>query len=178
MSNATDKLYAERDVIAQMQHYVRHVEAMTAEGLHSKSDIAAELAHRDIEIERLSREVATYENGRVILTGEVDRLRARVRELEELINTPHTAEFLEAVKLEAVHQRERWGSEHDYGKTDADWFWLVGYLTGKAIHKPEKQLHHIITTAAALLNWHAAKTGADTRMRPGITPPDSRGPSA
>jgi hypothetical protein len=76
--------------------------------------------------------------------------------LEELINTPHTAEFLEAVKLEAVHQRERWGSEHDYGKTDADWFWLVGYLTGKAIHKPEKQLHHIITTAAALLNWHAA----------------------
>jgi predicted Zn-ribbon and HTH transcriptional regulator len=51
------KLYAERDIIEQMQHYVDHVEAMTAEGLHSKSDIAAELAHRDIEIERLEREL-------------------------------------------------------------------------------------------------------------------------
>jgi hypothetical protein len=94
-----------------------------------------------------------------------------INRLDEMINTPHTAEFLEAVKLEAVHQRARWAADHDAGKTDADWFWLVGYLTGKALHKPEKQLHHIITTAAALLNWHAAKTGADTRMRPGIEPP-------
>jgi hypothetical protein len=31
---------------------------MTSEGLHSKSDIAAELAHRDIEIERLQARVA------------------------------------------------------------------------------------------------------------------------
>jgi hypothetical protein len=47
------KLYADRDAIRQGQHYTKHVEAMTAEGLHSKADIAAELAHRDIEIERL-----------------------------------------------------------------------------------------------------------------------------
>ncbi|NKF21563.1 hypothetical protein [Solimonas marina] len=49
----TEKLYAERDVIQQADHYFRHVMAMTAEGLHSKADVAAELAHRDIEIERL-----------------------------------------------------------------------------------------------------------------------------
>jgi hypothetical protein len=96
---------------------------------------------------------------------------AEIERLNGLINTPHTAEFLRAVKLEAVHQRERWGSEHDTGKTDADWFWLSGYLAGKALHKPEKQVHHIITTAAALLNWHAAVTGVDTRMRPGIEEP-------
>jgi hypothetical protein len=96
---------------------------------------------------------------------------AEIERLNGLINTPHTAEFLRAVKLEAVHQRERWGSEHDTGKTDADWFWLIGYLAGKALHKPEKQVHHIITTAAALLNWHAAVTGVDTRMRPGIEEP-------
>jgi hypothetical protein len=101
------------------------------------------------------------------LLAELKRLRAIERE----VNTPHTAEFLKAVQLEAAHQRERWAAEHDAGKTDADWFWLVGYLTGKALHKPEKQLHHIITTAAALLNWHAAKTGNDTRMRPGIAEP-------
>lgn len=42
------RLYADRDIINQGPHYVAHVSAMTKEGLHSKSDIAAELAHRDI----------------------------------------------------------------------------------------------------------------------------------
>lgn len=51
--SSNTKLYAERDIIAQGQTYCDHVMAMTAESLHSKSDIAAELAHRDIEIERL-----------------------------------------------------------------------------------------------------------------------------
>lgn len=91
----------------------------------------------------------------------------------DAINTPEIAEFLKAVENEALHQRERWGSEHDAGKTDADWFWLVGFLAGKAIrpdNTSEKQLHHIITTAAALLNWHAAKLGTHNAMRPGIGP--------
>lgn len=47
------KLYDHRDVMALNKHgnvYVRHVEAMTAEGLHSKSDIAAELAWRDVKL--------------------------------------------------------------------------------------------------------------------------------
>ena len=34
-------------------HYCRHTSAMTEEGLHSKSDIAAELAFRDKQIDRL-----------------------------------------------------------------------------------------------------------------------------
>lgn len=110
-----------------------------------------------------------------------------LRRLDALLNTPHSSEFLEAVHLEAMHQRERWAAEHDAGKTDADWFWLVGYLAGKALHSTKiaddddyedhviekqraKAVHHIITTAAALLNWHAARTGTDTRMRPGIAP--------
>ena len=37
-------------------HYSRHVAAMTREKLHAKSDIAAELACRDWEIERLTAE--------------------------------------------------------------------------------------------------------------------------
>ena len=52
------KLYTERDIIEQGDYYSRHTSAMTSEGLHSKSDIAAELAHRDIEIERLQARVA------------------------------------------------------------------------------------------------------------------------
>ena len=48
--------YAERDVIAldvAGDLYSKHIMAMTAEGLHSKSDIAAELAWRDSVIEGL-----------------------------------------------------------------------------------------------------------------------------
>jgi len=39
--------YKRRDAEAQGEHYQRHISALTAEDLHSKSDIAAELAHRD-----------------------------------------------------------------------------------------------------------------------------------
>lgn len=52
------KHYAPRDHMAQGDYYVRHVSAMTAEGLHNKSAIAAELAHRDMEIERLRAALA------------------------------------------------------------------------------------------------------------------------
>lgn len=86
----------------------------------------------------------------------------------DAIHTPEIDDFLNSVKNEALHQRERWGASHDEGKTDADWFWLLGYLAGKAFNNPEKILHHIITTAAVCLNWHAAKVGAHTKMRPGI----------
>lgn len=55
------KLYAERDIMAQGQTYCDHVNQMTAEGLHAKSDIAAELAHRDIEIERLRKRLQEIE---------------------------------------------------------------------------------------------------------------------
>lgn len=45
--------YAERDIVRLGEFYTRHVHAMTAEGLHAKSAIAAELAWRDAEIARL-----------------------------------------------------------------------------------------------------------------------------
>jgi hypothetical protein len=49
--------YAERDIVKQGQPYFDHVSAMTVEGLHAKSAIAAELAHRDIEIATLTAEL-------------------------------------------------------------------------------------------------------------------------
>jgi len=49
--------YADRDTIAMSDVYVKHVSAMTEEGLHAKSDIAAELAHRDIRIADLKRQL-------------------------------------------------------------------------------------------------------------------------
>ncbi len=103
--------------------------------------------------------------------AELDAERMRAE-----LNTPHTADFLKAVNIEAAHQRARWGTELDAGKSAADWFWLIGYLAGKALEAwkrgdTAKLLHHIVTTAASLLNWHANAIGDDTRMRPGIEPP-------
>lgn len=60
-------------------------------------------------------------------------LQAEVARLSALINNPHTEEFTRSVKLEAAHQQERWGTDHDAGKGAADWFWLLGYLSGKAL---------------------------------------------
>jgi len=90
------------------------------------------------------------------------------------LTTPEIVDFQKAVEREALFQREMWAEKGDAGKTDADWFWLLGYLGGKAIQPnvdPEKQLHRIIATAAACLNWHAARVGAYTNMRPGIAEP-------
>ena len=55
------KLYTERDIIEQGDYYSRHMSAMTGEGLDRKSDIAAELAHRDIKIDQLQARVAELE---------------------------------------------------------------------------------------------------------------------
>jgi len=75
--------------------------------------------------------------------------------------------------LEAPHQRHRWGSEHDAGKQPLDWVWLLGHLVNKAAKSAidgdvEKAKHHTISSAAALANWHAARSGTNTVMRPGI----------
>lgn len=112
-------------------------------------------------------------------------------ELRKLVNSPEIDNFLRAVHIEAVHQVDRWGTAHDRAKRPADWFWLVGYLAGKALHAAtaaaeeeragsqgpnspavvnahrRKALHHCISTAAALYNWHCAIKGIDVRMAPG-----------
>lgn len=105
------------------------------------------------------------------------QLQAKVQRLESLLNSPEVRDFVEGVMRETPHQRELWGTSHDAGKTPFDWFWLIGYLAQKAAAAAvagdvEKACHHTISTAAALANWHAALIGADTSMRPGISPPD------
>ena len=47
--------------IVTTPEYCRHVSAMTGEDLHSKADIAEELAWRDIQIERLRHQLARTE---------------------------------------------------------------------------------------------------------------------
>lgn len=109
---------------------------------------------------------------------EVQSLRERIADLEAKINTPLTDDWFDGVRLEAAHQQERWGSEHDAGKEALDWFWLIGYLAQKAAMSAingdrAKAMHHTISTAAALLNWHRQISGEANGMRPGIAPPAS-----
>jgi len=102
----------------------------------------------------------------------IDEVVAEARRLDALVNSPSTSNFLESVRTEIAHQIERWSTAHDRGKAPADWFWLVGYLAGKALAAhvngdSEKALHHTISTAAALANWHAAITLGSSKMQPG-----------
>jgi hypothetical protein len=120
---------------------------------------------------------------------EYEDLLAKAREgerLSALINTPELVDFPVAVHLEAIHQEERWGRKDRESKAPIDWFWLVGYLAGRALEHDkeadrldaeaaaesseagrafcarhialhrEKAVHHTITTAAALNHWHAS----------------------
>lgn len=100
----------------------------------------------------------------------------QLAKLRALLSTPEVEDFDKALPLEAAHQVDRWGSEHDAGKQPEDWFWLLGWLAGKAVHAvragdTQKAKHHTITAAAMLRNWHAQlRTGASV-MRPGILSP-------
>lgn len=90
-----------------------------------------------------------------------DAEREELLKLRALINNPQTAEFLPAVQAEAAHQRQKWGEPHDRQKSAENWFWLVGYLSGKALRAAItgdtfKAKHHTISSAAALCNWFEA----------------------
>lgn len=67
-----DKFYDVRDAMAldiAGGYYCRHVSAMTSEELDSKSDIAAELGWRDMQIAEIQRKVE-------VLTGENSALKS------------------------------------------------------------------------------------------------------
>lgn len=98
--------------------------------------------------------------GSVSIAQALESLRKRNAELEALFNTPEISDFLRGVEVEAKHQRLRWDPDHDAQKQDEDWFWTLGYLAGKALQAQrsgdhDKHLHHLISSAALLSNWHA-----------------------
>ena len=96
----------------------------------------------------------------------MDEAPIRADERARILNTPELRSFADGVVIEALHQRERWGAEHDQLKTPWDWFWTLGYLSQKAAHAAlcgdrNKALHHMITAAALLANWHRDTLAAE-----------------
>ena len=70
-----------RDIVESLgPFYAAHVNSMTAEGLHDKGDIAAELAYRDGEIQLLRADLAAANK--------------RVAELEAQLAAPFTEQSL------------------------------------------------------------------------------------
>lgn len=95
---------------------------------------------------------------------------------------PLIDQFILGVVTEAEHQKELWGEAHDRSKSSENWFWLVGYLAGKALRAHivgDKHLakHHTISAAAALMQWHSAITddqsGAGVGRDVDLTPIDA-----
>ena len=150
--------------------------------LVAERDLAAMTKERDEVKQCASDAFAAWKEAdrhRESIKAALAAMQRRAEEAEALINTPEIHDFAKAVTLEAAHQRKRWAADGDDGKTNADWFWLIGYLAGKALHNPgddsDKRLHRVITVAAAACNWHAALMGSYA-MRPGIAAPSE--PSA
>jgi hypothetical protein len=81
-------------------------------------------------------------------------------------------DFLDGTRAEVAHQIQRWGTVGDRAKEPQDWFWLVGYLAGKALAAHvngdiNKALHHTISSAAVLANWHTHIKLGEGAMTPG-----------
>lgn len=90
----------------------------------------------------------------------VIELLSRYEKLYGLINKPEVIDFTRGMSCEFAFQNLKWGDETLDNYTHEDWFWVVGYLAGKAVHcfendKHKKGLHHTITTAAVLSHWHS-----------------------
>lgn len=138
------------------------------------NDDKARIATLEADCQKLSDQ---WDADHADLTAQLAQARAERDAAQRLLDTPELHDFSKAVPLEAAHQRKRWGNDHDDGKAPQDWFWLVGYLAGKALRShidgdTDKALHHTVTVAAACANWHAAILGK-TNMRPGIESPDA-----
>lgn len=109
------------------------------------------------------QDLIPFEHGKLI---KVDVLlenwhaqKHEISRLNKLINHPELENFLEAVKIEAAHQTERWGLENEEKKPPHHYVMVFTKLLGKlslAIwdRDGDKFKHHLITMAAVSFNTH------------------------
>lgn len=120
--------------------------------------------------------IINYDDGLYIDYDHYNELESELEGLKSKINSAEINDFIEGVRMEALYQRQKFGTNHDLGKSPEEWLWLIGFLATKATQAnrygdKEKYLHHIISSAAACLNWHANATGKNKEMKPGAPDP-------
>jgi hypothetical protein len=131
--------------------------------LRNEANITEEFHPDDSEIDVMRRAADEIER----LEGALHDERMEHGLLQELLSRPEIDDFWEGIVCEAGHQRQRWGEAHDRDKSAENWFWLIGYLSGKALRasiegNKAKAKHHTISTAAALFQWHQAIKADET----------------
>lgn len=87
-------------------YYCKHLNAMTGEGLHNKSDIAAQLGHRDYVIAQLEQQ---RDDLQFSLDKEVKRvmeLQAKYDELLYAVASKHPNESRHETALRYIKDRE------------------------------------------------------------------------
>lgn len=112
----SEKIYGDRDLMAMGEagnHYIRHVDHMTRESLHSKSDIAAELGWRDMQIAALQQKLDAVLMEHKLMDSAIGAIAdAHATGVDELltkeinaavnIEAPATEAILNAVRAEGV----------------------------------------------------------------------------
>lgn len=94
-------------------------------------------------------------------------LIAEVARLNVIIHAPESDDFLKGVVIEAEYQRQLHGVDASDARFEwHQWYWVVGYLLGKALAacksgegNGEKAKHHLVTSAALINNWHNVLIG-------------------
>jgi hypothetical protein len=140
---------SDRPMVAEARHWIRTARAWRPANWPARKGEAVRDPRQDL-IDVIGHQ-----------TERAERAEAAFRALTEIVNRPIVDDFLHGVRLESAHQIQRWGEAHDRSKSAENWFWLVGYLAGKALRSTiegdtEKAMHHTISSAAALLQWHQA----------------------
>lgn len=85
MSEYLDRESEEAAEIVGSQLYMKHLHAMTKEGLHAKSSIALELARRDFDNKLLNDKVAELEGKASKLSNIVDYIKGRIKQSNDYI---------------------------------------------------------------------------------------------
>lgn len=95
------KLYPPQRPWELEPYYCRHVEAMTAEGLHEKSDIAAQLAWRD-------KRIAELESTRASASKSVEALASRLLDLLPGADMDRACELIRADRRAVIVSVCKW----------------------------------------------------------------------
>lgn len=153
------KQYAERDLMAMDfagDHYCRHVSAMTSEQLHSKSDIAAELGWRDMQIASLKEQLTATTNILKSAGIEANTVQAGVMELVSKLAALIPDENVEA-SLNALKKGyfKRWVKE--YSSPEAKSGYVAGSINVKDI---VSAFNYADACAAQLRAGNAGKDGS------------------
>jgi hypothetical protein len=84
--------------------------------------------------------------------------------VDTIINTPITEDFIQGLKNEIQHQKQRSGASHDADKSLSNWVRLIHHVSRKVSEadwdqKPENVKHNIIRNASALFGFHRTLEG-------------------